>query len=109
MGAERDRKLKGDVASERIELLLDQAAALSKSDPDSANNRVRLAHSISLRCRVRIPKHLKARYCKKCLTYFSGESLICRLNPKKHRLERKCLKCGHVAYQPYVMEKKKRG
>ncbi|MFH1054735.1 MAG: ribonuclease P [Candidatus Altiarchaeota archaeon] len=98
-GRERDEQR--TIALERIRLLFDQAGKLAGSDVEAATRRVGQAHRIALRCNVRMPRELKLRFCRKCLTYFNSVNCRRRLNSRQHRLELKCLGCGRTAYIPY--------
>jgi ribonuclease P protein subunit RPR2 len=108
MARPRERAEQREVALERISLLFRQAGCFAVAgDVESASKRVVLARNISMRCNVSIPKELKHRFCRKCLTYHTSANSRRRLNPREHRVEVKCLTCGRTAYLPYAREKKK--
>jgi RNase P subunit RPR2 len=109
MGSRRDRGRGRDIASERIEILMGQAAeAASGGDLETADRRVTQAKAISLRCNARIPREYGTRFCPKCSGYYSSQTLKCRLDPVRHRVRMSCLRCGHAAYRPYAREKRMR-
>jgi ribonuclease P protein subunit RPR2 len=103
MARGREKGEQKEIAAERIGILFSQAEALCRDgDLAAASSRVRQARDISLRCNARIPRELKARFCRRCLTYFSSETMMCRLDPVERRIRMSCLRCGHVAFMPYA-------
>jgi len=101
MAYQREKREQRDLAIERIRLLFSQAARLASSDVDAACRRVKMAWNIATRCNTRIPRDLKLRFCRKCLTYFTTRTCRRRLNPDHKRVELTCLRCGRVKYAPY--------
>ncbi len=96
MACMRERRTRDDIASERIGILFERAAGISGKDWVAAGKLVKLAHSISLRCRTPIPRCYQMRYCRKCLAYFTSANMQTRLNPQGRVVEWKCLGCGYV-------------
>ena len=106
MARQKERRLQRDIAVERVGRLMSQAEELSLKDPEAASERIRLAKAICLRCNVRMRKDLRLRFCPKCLTYRTQDTVRCRLNPRMLRMEHRCLICGHKTNHPYVREKR---
>ncbi len=91
------RKPSGDmkIAEERINILFRQSAIQArKGNLDLSDRYVYIARKIAMRYNLKIPKHLKRRFCKYCYSYLSA-------NRQKIRTEKgikkiKCLKCGRI-------------
>lgn len=83
------------IAKERIELLFEQAE--KTKDAEMARRYVKLAKKIGMRYNVRIPKHLKRKYCKYCYSMLpaSGRRL------KNGIVTIKCLCCNKTIRYPY--------
>jgi ribonuclease P protein subunit RPR2 len=103
MARAKERGEQRDIAFERVQMLFHQADSLAcGGDVESASARMRQARSICLKCNVRLPRELKMRFCRRCMTYFTSGTVQCRLDSENRRLALKCLRCGHTAYQPYA-------
>jgi ribonuclease P protein subunit RPR2 len=85
------------IARERIEILFDEAEKARKDGPDLAKRYVQLAKKIGMRYNVRIPKHLKRKYCKYCYSMLPAEGR--RL--KNGIVTIKCLSCNKTIRYPY--------
>jgi ribonuclease P protein subunit RPR2 len=88
------------IARERIEILygLAQEAAL-RGEEDRARRYVEHMINLSRKYNVRIPRHMKRHFCKKCHTFLiPGKTAQVRL--KKGKVVIKCLRCGN--YKRYV-------
>ncbi|MBS7650831.1 MAG: ribonuclease P [Candidatus Bathyarchaeia archaeon] len=96
-----------ELASERIERLFELAGECFKESPHLADRYVELARKIGMKCRVRIPKHLKMRFCKGCGSYLVfGVNSRVRTRPEGYgRVVVTCLKCGMVKRYPMLREK----
>ncbi|MEM2943052.1 MAG: ribonuclease P [Candidatus Bathyarchaeia archaeon] len=99
-----------DIAKQRIERLFTLAEDCFKESPILANRYVGLARRIGMKCRVRIPKPLRMRYCRVC-----GHFLVPGINSRvrtrpdsKGRVVVTCLNCGEIKRYPMVKEKLKR-
>ncbi|RLJ04245.1 MAG: ribonuclease P [Candidatus Aenigmatarchaeota archaeon] len=102
--AEQNRRKKPKwqqtIAKERIEILFDEAAKQAKKkNLDLSNRYVKLARKISMRYQVRIPKHLKRRFCKYCYSYLQP-GVTCRQRIKDKIITIKCLSCKRIIRYP---------
>tara|TARA_Y100000310_G_C20031161_1_gene511862 strand:+ start:111 stop:422 length:312 start_codon:yes stop_codon:yes gene_type:complete len=57
------------IAKERIQILFREAEKAFSKNKSLANRYVTLARKIAMKVRVRIPTHLKRRFCKHCYKY----------------------------------------
>lgn len=88
----REKKLERKIANERIRILIEKAEKMKVEDYELARRYVELAKKISMRYRVRIPKELKVKFCKKCFyPYKLGKF---RVRVRKSRVIITCLNCG---------------
>lgn len=96
--AERSRRKPNDeltIAKERIEILFKQAAKQATSgNVDLSDRYVYLARRIAMRYNLKLPKHLKRRFCKYCYSYLSAERQKTRVEKGIKKI--KCLKCGRM-------------
>jgi ribonuclease P protein subunit RPR2 len=104
MPAERSRKkpeYQVKIAKERIDTLFDEAEKIRKENPKLAQRYIVLAKKIGMRFNVRIPKHLKRKYCKYCYSSLpaSGRRL------KNGIINIKCLNCNKMIRFPYKPKK----
>lgn len=99
-----------EIALERIEILFELAEKVAlDGNLEYANNYVKKARIIGMKCNVRIPKELKRKFCKFCHSFLlPGKNSKVRINSKKKRVAIKCLSCGREMYFPYVREVKER-
>lgn len=106
----KEKESQKEIAQERISILFGLAdkAALERNFSD-ADNYVKKARLIGMRCNARIPSQLKRKFCKFCHAYLlPGETSKVRINSAKKRVVVKCLSCGREMYFPYVREVKKK-
>lgn len=80
------------IAEERIHILFRLAEEFWNKEKERSRQYIGLALRIAMRCRVKIPKELNAKYCKKCKSF---------LNEKNSTVEKqgelmvlKCKECG---------------
>lgn len=93
-------------AMERIRKLFSRAEKEHKRHPERSRRYVELAVKIGMRYNVHIPKDLRKRFCRKCLSYLvPGENCRVRTSPKQRAVIIKCLECGNVSRHPYRREK----
>ncbi|MFH2020989.1 MAG: ribonuclease P protein component 4 [archaeon] len=72
------------IASERIDELFRQAEIKFKEEPKLSDRYVELARKISMKCKVKIPRELKRRFCKNCHKFLvPGANLRVRIQGKK--------------------------
>jgi ribonuclease P protein subunit RPR2 len=83
------------VARQRIERLFELADGVHDENPERAKRYVERAREIAQKERVRIPSHLKRRYCDSCGAYLvPGKNARVRLRPEKDHVAIRCLECG---------------
>lgn len=91
------------IAAKRIQRLLRLAERVAHEKLHYANRYVELARKISMRYNVRIPKHLKRRFCKHCYTYLvPGKN--CRVRLRSNRFPHvtiTCYNCLKITRYPY--------
>ncbi len=88
------------IASERIEILFDQAYR-NRFDPERASRYVSLAREIAMRQRLRMPKEYRRSFCPGCRTYFvPGKNLRVRIQHGK--VIYTCGVCGLVTRYPLL-------
>ncbi|NIO19275.1 MAG: ribonuclease P [Candidatus Aenigmarchaeota archaeon] len=94
------------LAKERISILFEQAEKEFRKHPERSKRYVELARRIGMRYNVRIPKNLRRRFCKKCLSYLKP-GVNCRVRMRKDRqaVVVTCSVCGNVSRHPYIKEK----
>ncbi|RLF05781.1 MAG: ribonuclease P [Thermoprotei archaeon] len=91
-----------DLAWQRIRILLRLADSMVKRDEALARRYVKLAFRIAAKARLRLPRTLKRRYCRRCgIPLVPG--LTARVRVKGGRGGRvivTCLRCGYVRRYP---------
>lgn len=94
------------VASERIEILVDQARQMVEKDEQLSRRYVGLARKISERTKVRIPTETKRYLCKSCgIALVVGRNAKVRLHAAKSGLVITCLSCGALKRYPVISKK----
>src|SRR3989442_4702633 len=89
------------VATERFQILLDQAKKLASTDVKLSRRYVNLARKISSRTKVRIPRESKMYLCKGCgLALVPGHNAKIRLHAHTTGIVISCLSCGAVKRYP---------
>ncbi|HEX4921243.1 MAG TPA: ribonuclease P [Candidatus Bathyarchaeia archaeon] len=89
------------VASERIEILVDQARQMVEKDERLSRRYVGLARKISERTKVRIPTETKRYLCKGCgIALIPGRNARVRLHAAKSGLVITCQSCGALRRYP---------
>jgi ribonuclease P protein subunit RPR2 len=96
----RDNRSIKKIASERINLLFDEARKTYKKSPQLANRYVEIAKKIAMKAQVSLPSHLKKKFCKKCSQYLVP-GLNCRVRIRNKKLIYYCLKCNNYMRFPY--------
>ncbi|MBW2988298.1 ribonuclease P [Candidatus Woesearchaeota archaeon] len=95
----RARKTKHGDVLKRVEHLFDEADMVFAKDKQLANRYIALARRLAMRVNLRLPSHLKRRYCKFCYSYLKpGINLTVRLNNGK--LVYYCHECKHHFRMP---------
>ena len=89
------------IVLERVNILFSLAQKEVKTNPTRAKRYVRLARKLGTRFRLRLPKELKPKFCKKCnLFWIVGKNVKVRANPKEKRMVYTC-ECGAKRGFPY--------
>ncbi|MEW6294687.1 MAG: dephospho-CoA kinase [Candidatus Diapherotrites archaeon] len=89
----RDKEFVQKIALERMYRLMDLALENWKEHKERSRDYLGLMKRISTRNRVRIPRELKEKYCKKCFALLEGNSTV---RVKGKALWLKCKGCGTV-------------
>jgi len=86
------------IATERIEILIENALREMQNDENMSQSYARLARKIAMRVRVRMPYNLRQLFCRKCKQFivpgFNSRIRIGRARVKCIRIT--CMKCNHV-------------
>ena len=89
------------VATERFQILLDQAKKMALTDEKLSRRYVNLARKISSRTKVRIPRESKMYLCKGCgIALLPGRNAKIRLHAHTTGIVISCLSCGSVKRYP---------
>jgi len=95
------------LAHERIERLFGLAEGVFRERPELADRYVRAAWKLKTRYNLRLPKNLKPKFCRKCLSFWvPGAS--CRVRVKSGDVITTCLRCGRVRRLPYGAKARKK-
>lgn len=87
------------LARERIEILFDRAREFFPENPVLSDRCVELARRIAMRQRVRIPRELRRRFCRRCSAYLVPGSTL-RVRVRRGKVVTTCMRCGrHRRYQ----------
>ncbi|MEK6808523.1 MAG: ribonuclease P [Nanoarchaeota archaeon] len=81
-----------DIARKRILKLFCEGKKVFNSDSKLSNRYIELARKLSMKFKVRIPNHLKRRFCKYC-NYYLVPDKNCRIRLHKTRVIYYCLNC----------------
>ena len=98
MSCKRQRLEVKVIAVERIRRLFEMADYMFHINPELSNRYVELARKIAMRCRVRIPRDLRRRFCHNCYR-FLVPGVNCRVRIAKRRephIAITCFECGSV-------------
>lgn len=96
------------LALERIERLVQLAEELWPEEKELSRRYLELAWRLKLRHRVRLPPHLRGRFCRKCRSPLKP-GVSCRVRVRAGRVVRVCLECGHLTRLPLRGAKGRRG
>jgi ribonuclease P protein subunit RPR2 len=97
----KTRAAVASVATERFQILLDQARKMALTDEKLSRRYVSLARKISSRTKVRIPRESKMYLCKGCgLALVPGLNAKIRLHAHTTGIVISCLSCGVVKRYP---------
>src|SRR5438128_11490516 len=97
----KTRAAVASVATERFQILLDQAKQMARTDEKLSRRYVSLARKISSSTKVRIPRESKMYLCKGCgLAVVPGHNAKIRLHAHTTGIVLACLSCGAVRRYP---------
>ncbi|NLI62534.1 MAG: ribonuclease P [Methanosarcinaceae archaeon] len=96
----KNKTLSKRVAYERINILFRLAEKNYKTNPERSDRYVNLIRQISMRQRVKIPRHIKRRICKYCYSFLVPGS-NCRVRLKGEYVLTTCYNCGRKVHFPY--------
>jgi ribonuclease P protein subunit RPR2 len=97
----KTRAAVASVATERFQILIDQAKTMALKDEKLSRRYVNLARKISSRTKVRIPRESKMYLCKGCgLALVPGHNAKVRLHAHTTGIVISCLSCGAVKRYP---------
>jgi ribonuclease P protein subunit RPR2 len=89
------RQVSGDarrIARERIVILFARAEQFFPSYGEGSDRCVALARRIAMRYRVRIPRHLRRRFCRRCGAFLvPGANLRVRIH--RGKVVTTCIRC----------------
>jgi len=92
-----------DIARERIAILLKLAGEALETDEELARRYVDLAFRIAAKARLKLPRNVKRRYCRRCKTpLVPGRTARVRIKRGSggQRLVVTCLRCGYIRRYP---------
>ena len=92
------------IAKHRIGKLFSEADKIFSKNPRLANRYVELARKIGMKMNVRLPKHLKRKFCKHCYHYLKP-GINSRVRIHKHRVIIYCLNCKKYTRIPIKPKK----
>ena len=86
------------IAIERMQILINNAVANSKLNPELSERQANLARKISTRHKIRMPYFMKMVFCKKCKSFIApginSKIRLGRTSIKSIRIS--CNLCGHT-------------
>jgi RNase P subunit RPR2 len=83
-------------AIERIHILFSKAANAPQT---TANRAVKLARTIQMKFKVRMPAAFRYRFCKYCLAYWNSKTV--RIRTRMGKVVFLCRACKHIRRKPY--------
>ena len=83
---------------ERMQILVDNAIANARTDPELSQRHASTARRISTKYKIRMPYYLKMVFCKKCKSFIApginSRIRLGRTSVKSIRIS--CNLCGHT-------------
>jgi ribonuclease P protein subunit RPR2 len=95
-----------EISRQRIERLFSLADEEYGAHPERSDRYVGIARRICTRMRIRMLRHLKAKFCKHCGSYLLPSARRVRL--KDGIITETCLRCGRQLRRPYSPANSKR-
>jgi len=88
------------IAARRMLLLYKKALEIYPKDPNLARRYIYILWKIKLKSRLKLPKNLRNKFCKKCFTlWILGKTVSIRI--RKGRRIYRCLNCGYIKRIPF--------
>ena len=95
-----------EIADERMRILFGLAEEALGKNPERSRRYVSLARKIGMRYNVRMPKSLRAGFCKECNSLLKpGVNCVVRANSRNRAIEMHCLRCKAVRRYPYSISR----
>ena len=86
------------IAMERMQILVDNAIANARIDPELSQRQASIARRISTKYKIRMPYYLRMVFCKKCKSFIApginSRIRLGRTSVKSIRIS--CNLCGHT-------------
>ena len=86
------------IAMERMQILIDNAIANARIDPELSQRQASIARRISTKYKIRMPYYLRMVFCKKCKSFIApginSRIRLGRTSVKSIRIS--CNLCGHT-------------
>jgi ribonuclease P protein subunit RPR2 len=86
------------IAMERMQILVDNAIANARIDPELSQHQASIARRISTKYKIRMPYFLRMVFCKKCKSFIApginSRIRLGRTSVKSIRIS--CNLCGHT-------------
>jgi RNase P subunit RPR2 len=90
----------------RIKELFRQAELVFSKDKKLADEYIKLARTLGMKYKVKIPKELQRKFCKHCYAYLRP-GVNCRVRIQNHKIIYSCLECKKFIRLNYSSIKKK--
>jgi len=89
------------IAMERMQILVDNAIANARTDPELSQRQASIARRISTKYKIRMPYYLRMVFCKKCKSFIApginSRIRLGRTSVKSIRIS--CNLCGHTYHK----------
>ncbi len=90
------------LGEKRIDVLMSLAEKKAmEGEEELAKRYVFLARKIAEKVNIRIGKKYGKKFCRKCNTFFTSNTLKVRANKRNKTIEYICLRCGYRRRFPY--------
>lgn len=86
---------------ERIKILFNEATSAFKVHPERSHRYIALARKIAMKAKVKIPKHLKRKFCSHCYKFLQP-GVNCRVRTKNKKLVYFCFSCRRYMRIPLI-------
>lgn len=95
------KKIKQEIALDRVKVLFKEAQIKFKTDPTLAQRYVDIARKTAMKVNLRMPRELKRKICKHCYSYLVPPK-TCRVRIHKNKVIYYCLDCKK--YMRYMIK-----